>query len=145
MGWWNGNYGKTNSMENLQGTSPTSQSSHVLDQLWVFKCCAAPCGIITQHQRSKMAYKLKQGSSTTAVWTFAQYCWLKRDGYLCTEEQVEVNLLIAPGIAQARNYPEESSLNYFVLTGVTHGLAGEYSKPFCVVVNKVNVFSRELH
>lgn len=98
-------------MESLRGTSPISQSSHAADQLWVFGLFAAPCGITTQHQRSNMAYKPEQGSSAVTVWTFAQDCWLKRDSYLCTEEQVEVNLLIVPGIAHARNYPDESSLN----------------------------------
>lgn len=85
-----------------------------------------------------------EGSSTTAVWTFAQHCWLKRDSYLCTEEQGEVKLLIVPGIAHARSCPEESSLNYSVVTAATHGPAGEYSEPFCAVVNKVTVSVREL-
>ena len=48
--------GKANSMENLQGTSPISQSSHALDQLGAFRHCAAPCGIMTLHSDLTLEY-----------------------------------------------------------------------------------------
>lgn len=56
-------------LENFQDTSSRPQSSHVLDQLWMFKDWGASCGIATQHQSSNMAYELKIGSRTVTAWT----------------------------------------------------------------------------
>lgn len=62
------------------------------------------------------------GLSTTAGWTFVQSSGLRRDSKPLLDLCCWDNLLIAPGIAHASNYPDESSLNCFVLTGATCGL-----------------------
>lgn len=62
------------------------------------------------------------GLSTTAGWTFVQSSGLRRDSKPLLDLCCWDNLLIVPGIAHASNYPDESSLNCFVLTGATCGL-----------------------
>lgn len=124
-------------MENLQGTSSRPQSSHVLDQLWMFKVWDASCGIATQYQQSNTAYELKLGSRTVAVWTSPRAWKGTVISSLKSRGQLSNSIWDSP-------CKDELFLNYFVLTYATYKLPGEYSKLFCAVINKVTVIIREM-
>lgn len=112
-------------MENSQGKSSRLQSSRTL--VWLQTEMFAQtlrCSLQYYQPTSETWHGLlgPAGLSTTAGWTFVQSRGLRRDSKPLLDLCCWDNLLIAPGIAHASNYPDESSLNCFVLTGATCGL-----------------------